>query len=113
MRTKRRNDVLLVAYLLLLLLLNLSPWIPRSPVDNGDKIAHFLMFLLLGLIGSARWVYLLPLPFVEFLQILVPERTFSLLDFAANLIGFTSGVLLGWWHEGSHRKTPLLNRGGD
>jgi VanZ family protein len=102
-----------VAYLLFLLLLNLSPRVPQSPVDNGDKVAHFLMFLLLGLSGYSRWLYLLPLPFVEFLQRFIPGRTFSLLDFAANLIGFTFGVSLGWWHEGSYRRTALLDEGGD
>ena len=100
---KKSGDGLLLAYLVLLLLLNLSPMVPASPVENGDKVAHFAMFLLLGLLGSARWPYLLPVPFLtESLQLLVPGRTFSFLDMAANLIGFSAGVLLGWWHEGSH-----------
>jgi VanZ family protein len=113
LKTKRRNDALLGIYLLFLLLVNLSPRVPQSPVDNGDKIVHLLMFLLLGLIGYARWPYLLPLPFVEFLQWFIPGRTFSLLDLAANLIGFSVGVLLGWWYEGSHRGTPLFNQWRD
>ncbi|WP_232473559.1 VanZ family protein [Thermococcus profundus] len=96
-------------YLLFLFLANLSPRVPQSPLDNGDKIAHFSMFLLLGLIGYARWPYLLPLPFLEFLQRFIPGRTFSLLDLSANLIGFVVGVLLGWWYESSHRGTPLLD----
>ncbi|NJE05328.1 VanZ family protein [Thermococcus sp. M36] len=103
-----------MVYLVFLLLLNLFPRVPVSPVENGDKLVHLLMFFLLGLIGSGRWLYLLPLPFLtEFLQLLVPGRTFSFMDMAANLIGFLAGVLLGWWHEGHNEGTQVSNEGRD
>ncbi|WP_088853283.1 VanZ family protein [Thermococcus pacificus] len=111
---KRSGDGLLLAYLALLLFLNLFPAVPTSPVENGDKLAHFLMFLLLGFIGFARWPCLLPVPFLtEPLQLFIPGRTFSLWDMAANLIGFSAGVVIGWWYEGSRGGASLLDRGRD
>ncbi|ACJ16925.1 Hypothetical protein TON_1435 [Thermococcus onnurineus NA1] len=92
---------LLAFYILLLIFLNLTPRIPSAPVENGDKLAHFAEFLILGFLGWPLWRYLTPLPFLlEFLQLFVPGRTFSPYDMAANLIGFALGVLFGWWYEG-------------
>ncbi|WP_088865294.1 VanZ family protein [Thermococcus barossii] len=105
---------LLFLYVLLLLFLNLTLRIPSSPVQNGDKLAHLAEFLLLGFLGRLVWPYLTPFPFLlEFLQLFVPGRTFSLADMAANLIGFSAGVLLGWWHEGRNEGAPLFHEGGD
>ena len=88
---------LLLLYVLLLLFLNLTPRVPSSPVANGDKLAHLVEFAALGFLGWCLWPYLLPLPFLlEFLQLFVPGRTFSFADMAANLIGFTLGLIAGW-----------------
>jgi len=114
LRTKGRNDALLLVYLVFLLLLNLSPRVPTAPVENSDKLAHFAMFLLLGLLGSARWPYLLPVPFLtEPLQLFVPGRTFSFADMGANLIGFILGLIAGWWYEGRNEGAPLFHEGRD
>jgi len=103
---------LLLPYVLLLLFLNLTPRVPSSSMANGDKLAHFAMFLLLGFIGFARWPYLLPIPFLtEPLQLFIPDRTFSLADMGANLIGFALGVLFGWLYEGRDEGAQLLNEG--
>ena len=105
---------LLLPYIFLLLLLNLMPVTPSSPVEGGDKVAHLLEFLLLGFLGWNAWPYLLPLPvLLEFLQLFVPGRTFSPWDMAANLIGFSAGVLLGWWYEGRYQGAEVLNGGRD
>ncbi|QDA32092.1 VanZ family protein [Thermococcus indicus] len=104
----------LFLYVLLLLFLNLTPRVPSSPVANGDKLVHLVEFASLGFFGWRWWAYLLPLPFLlEFLQLFVPGRTFSFADMGANLIGFTLGVIAGWWHEGSHEGTEVSNEGGD
>lgn len=105
---------LLVLYILLLFILNLSPRTPSAPVAHGDKVVHFLEFLTLGFLGWPAFLYLLPLPFLlEFLQLFVPGRTFSPYDMAANLIGFGFGVLLGWWYGGRHEGASLHNEGRD
>ncbi|NJE60633.1 VanZ family protein [Thermococcus sp. 21S7] len=105
---------LLLLYVLLLLFLNLTPRVPSSPVANGDKLAHLVEFAALGFLGWRLWPYLLPLPFLmEFLQLFVPGRTFSFADMAANLIGFTLGLIAGWLYEGSHEGTEVSNEGGD
>ncbi|NJE29889.1 VanZ family protein [Thermococcus sp. 18S1] len=105
---------LLLLYALLLLFLNLTPRVPSSPVANGDKLAHLVEFAALGFIGWRWWAYLLPLPFLlEFFQLFVPGRTFSFADIGANLIGFTLGLIAGWWYEGSHEGTEVSNEGRD
>ncbi|CAD5245057.1 VanZ family protein [Thermococcus camini] len=105
---------LLFLYLLLLLFLNLTPRVPSSPVANGDKLAHLFEFAILGFLGWRLWTYMLPLPvLLEFLQLFVPGRTFSFADMGANLIGFTLGLIAGWWYEGSHEGTEVSNEGGD
>lgn len=105
---------LLFLYVLLLLFLNLTPRVPSSPVTNGDKLVHLLEFSALGILGWCWWAYLLPLPFLlEFLQLFVPGRTFSFADMAANLIGFTLGLIAGWWYEGRDEGAPLFHEGRD
>ncbi|ASJ13251.1 VanZ family protein [Thermococcus thioreducens] len=103
---------LLVVYTILLIFLNITPSVPSSPVQNGDKLVHFFEFALLGLLGRSLWVYLLPLPvLLEFFQLFVPGRTFSFADMGANLIGFALGVLIGWLHEGSHKGAQVSDPG--
>ena len=92
-----RKAVLL--YLLLLVILNLFPKVPSFPVSGGDKVVHLLEFLVLGFFASEKWPYFLVFPVVlEALQAVVPGRTFSLADMAANLMGFGAGVLWGWYY---------------
>jgi len=105
---------LLFLYVLFLLFLNLNPGVPSSPVANGDKLAHLMEFVALGFLGWRLWYYLLPLPFLmEFLQLFVPGRTFSFADMAANLIGFTLGLIAGWWYEGRDEGAPFFHEGRD
>lgn len=103
---------LLWLYLPLLFFLNIYPSPPGTSVEVGDKVAHFLEFAVLGVLSRRLWPYTAPLTvLLEVFQLFVPGRTFSPGDLAANLIGFAAGVLLGWWHEGSHRGTALFNEG--
>lgn len=103
---------LLPPYVLLLLFLNLTPRVPSSPVANGDKLAHLAEFVVLGFLGRSLRRYLIPLPIVlESLQLFIPDRTFSLADMGANLIGFALGVLFGWLYEGRDEGAQLLNEG--
>lgn len=93
---------LLLPYMILLFLLNLSPVVPASPVSHGDKVVHFVEFLLLGVLGRRAWLLVFPI-LLETLQIAVPGRTFSPHDMAANLIGFAVGYVI--WR--------VRNEGGD
>ncbi|USS40012.1 VanZ family protein [Thermococcus aggregans] len=92
-------------YLLFLAYANLSPKVPSAGVVGGDKIAHFLEFLILGLITGNKLYVVFPVIF-ESLQLFIPGRSFSFMDMAANLIGFGVGYLVWrWWNEGSNGRT--------
>ncbi|HEX68372.1 MAG: VanZ family protein [Thermococcus sp.] len=91
-------------YLILLTYANLSPKVPSAGVAGGDKIAHFLEFLILGLVSRDKSYMIFPVLF-ETLQLFVPGRSFSFLDMSANLIGFGVGYLLWrWWNESADRR---------
>ena len=75
---------------------------------NLDKVIHFIAFLVLTyLLWSA---YKLPRPItssilllslfgllIELVQHFVPNRIFSLYDFAADIAGIIAGVILYWF----------------
>lgn len=91
-------------YLIFLIYANLSPKVPSTGIAGGDKIAHFLEFLFLGLISGNKFYMVFPV-ILEFMQVFIPGRSFSFMDMAANLIGFGAGDLLWrWWDEGSDRR---------
>lgn len=90
-------------WIVIVIILSLMPN-PPDPLsfEQSDKLSHFLVYGCLMLwfcqlyTGTRRWG--LALAFValgvglEFLQGLTPDRTYEVLDMAAN----TGGVLLGW-----------------
>lgn len=102
---------ILFAYLLFLLYANLTPQVPTVPISGGDKIAHFLEFLILGILGYDK-TFLFALPIVlEYLQLFVPGRCFSYYDMVANLIGFGVGVIVWWWYESGKKGASLFHKG--
>ncbi|RLF77579.1 VanZ family protein [Thermococci archaeon] len=91
-------------YLIFLTYANLSPKVPSTGIEGGDKIAHFLEFFILGLISGNKLYIVFPVT-LEYLQVFIPGRSFSFMDMAANLIGFGIGYLVWrWWNEGSNRR---------
>lgn len=89
-------------YLIFLTYANLSPKVPSTGIEGGDKIAHFLEFFSLGLISGNKLYIVFPVIF-ESLQVSIPGRSFSFMDMATNLIGFGVGYLVWrWWNEGSN-----------
>jgi VanZ family protein len=81
-------------------------------VSHQDKLAHFIDYLVLAFLtvfallrGTKRdRQYIVRVTFasvaaygvlLEVLQIMVPERDFSLLDLGANLLGALLGTLVG------------------
>lgn len=91
---------------------------PPLGIPQSDKIAHCVAYAwLAGLAAvawkgdgaSARiWAALAMGIGLEFVQMLVPGRFFSLLDMAANV----TGLALGWWlgarmaHRRAAAKSP-------
>ncbi|MDN2578987.1 VanZ family protein [Aquibium sp. ELW1220] len=69
----------------------------------NDKVAHLLAFLVAGLTASLAFRSLIWSALalsvvaggVEIMQIFVPGRTASILDFAASLAGVAGGLALG------------------
>ncbi|QJT08310.1 VanZ family protein [Oceanidesulfovibrio marinus] len=76
---------------------------PPSSIPDSDKIAHFIAYSWLsGLAYMAwprnrawtrAWIALGLGIALEFCQMLVPQRSFSVFDMLAN----ASGVAFGWW----------------
>ena len=94
-----------VSSVVMVIYLSLSPRL-EIPYDfsNADKIAHFLAYLWLATLSffafptpkSALTGALCMVPLgvcLEFLQVYVPGRSFSVADMAANGLG----VMLGIW----------------
>ena len=91
-------------WIAIVIFLSLMPSPPQPlSLPQSDKLSHFLAYGWLMLwfcqlyAGSAqRWRLALALVALgvglEFLQSLTPERTYEVLDMAAN----SSGVFLGW-----------------
>ena len=100
------NRYLFWALCLLVLVLSVIPGSDSEPVmDHGDKIAHFLMYALLTLAalvprqvfaGVARVVLFVALfgGAMELLQLSLPHRDGSWLDFFANCSGIAAVWLL-------------------
>jgi len=101
--SRKLKERALFLYILFLFYLNLTPVIPSTPMSNGDKIAHFAEFYILSFLGKEKVKYLVILPILlEFLQLFIPGRNFSIFDMLANLIGFSAGILVWrWLYEGS------------
>ena len=92
---------------LAILALSVAPTNTSETISSLDKLIHFFAFLVLSyLLWSA---YTLPRPFIssililsmfglsiELLQHFVPNRIFSLHDFAADIAGIIAGVVLYW-----------------
>lgn len=96
-----------------ILIVSLMPGTASKTIADVDKLLHFFAFLFLSfLLWSA---YKLPRPFltsvfllsafgltIELLQYFVPNRIFSLIDFAADIAGVLAGAVLYKWF-GSQR----------
>ena len=97
--------------IILVVFLSLSPKM-EIPLEfrESDKVAHFAAYLWLAILpffafqppaALRRALVMVPLGIaLEFLQILVPGRTFSFGDILANV----AGVVLGIWMAGAVRK---------
>lgn len=98
-------------YIILLFVLNLSPVVPSSPVSNGDKLIHFMEFLILGFMVRGDPKFLIFPILLETGQMFIPP---SLFDMGTNLIGFGFGYLVRWvWNESRDRGVPFFHEGRD
>ncbi len=90
---------------LAILIVSFMPGTTSNAISKLDKLAHFIAFLFLSFLLWSS--YKLPKPYIttvlllgafglsiELLQQFVPNRVFSLLDFAADLTGVAGGVVL-------------------
>ena len=104
------------AYVLIIVLLSLLPISGNDSLGYADKIAHFFIYAVMGVLayfitGSFKTrVYLFFAiialgVLLEFLQIVIPERDFSYLDIVANAAGTMFGFGLSWMYCVS-RQTP-------
>jgi len=92
---------------LAILAVSVAPANTSETISSLDKVIHFFAFLVLTyLLWSA---YSLPRPIascilllslfglvIELVQHFVPNRIFSLYDFAADIAGIIAGVILYW-----------------
>ncbi len=111
-RLQQMTLVLWVASVAIVIYLSLSPRL-EMPYDfsNADKVAHLLAYLWLATLSffafptpksaltGALCMVLLGIG-LEFLQVYVPGRSFSVADMAANGLG----VMLGIWMARSAKR---------
>ena len=103
-------------YLLALIIVSLMPFSGTESIGNSDKIAHFIVYALLGILGyhSSKsfkqgiyfFLSIITLGVVlELVQFIIPGREFSYLDIAANTAGAVFGFFVSWMFKTS-RETP-------
>lgn len=95
---RRARIIFLVFWIIIILLLTGYPSIPVPPIRQfpADKIAHAVIFLIMGLIQRRLWrsgFYCLlgvtVILIAEFQQLIIPGRTFEIGDILAGLVGIT------------------------
>lgn len=107
-------------YLVAIIIVSLIPFTGTESVGHSDKIAHFIVYALLGILGyyisgsfKQRIYFFLSIislgVVLELVQFLIPTREFSYLDIAANFTGTVFGFLVSWMIRTS-RESP--NFGG-
>jgi len=91
-------QALLFLVLGVILIITTDPAPPAATADVNDKLAHALSFLMLGLLAQQAfprlrtdwslytWLLVYGLG-IELIQFFIPERSFSLLDLAADAAG--------------------------
>jgi len=110
-----KNRVLLVYVVLVVTVTALPAGNAHAFFTGSDKVAHGLMFLVLGVLSS--WTVpkkhvmvitgsLFLAVVTEVLQLAVPQRSFEWLDLAADGVG----VLVGW---GAYQVALAVGRGGN
>ncbi|MFB0509137.1 MAG: VanZ family protein [bacterium] len=95
-----RRQVLLVAWIIVILLVSLipTPEAPKLQETGIDKILHFGAYTVLGLIAQAAvGIHSLTIGIslgtgTELLQFFVPGRTVEFLDWLANILGLGLGI---------------------
>ena len=103
-------------YLVALIIVSLVPLSGVQSPGNTDKIAHFVAYAVLGVLayftaGSFRkrvylFISVIALGIVlESVQYLIPGRSFSYYDMAANMAGAVFGYGISWMFIAS-RETP-------
>lgn len=108
--------LLSLIYLLALIVLSMVPLSGVESPGNTDKIAHFIVYAILGAMayfisGSFKQRIYLFLSIIalgavlELVQYLIPGRSFSYLDMAANLAGTLFGFGISWMFKLS-KQTP-------
>lgn len=126
MDNKRLGIILLLAWMVLLIFLLLTPpsllmgimglvkigglELGRIPYEKVDKLGHIILFAIGTIIAfkilTLKKVFALMLTLsllTECLQMLSPQRTLSLLDIYANTVGVTLGIAVAIW-------MPLLKK---
>lgn len=98
-------QLILIAYILLVILLSLAPEAGRAAEPYRDKIAHMAAYFVMGVLGYvsvntiSRKIYLFVFIIMlggvlELVQSLVPGRSVSLIDAAANMAGAVLSFLI-------------------
>jgi VanZ family protein len=92
-----------VAVLVTLVLMLVPIHTTAGGVPHTDKVAHILVFAVLGWMALAAWPHRLSVialglglygPLIELLQALTPSRTASVADAAADWVGLALGLAL-------------------
>lgn len=117
--------ILFISWCLIIFVLSIIPGLeaPINDLTFSDKIAHFIQYLIFGIlyvlmrdrqnkprskILQELIILSLILPILnELIQIPVPNRKFSLLDIAANYLGFV--VVIVYIKHSQKKKTMVEN----
>ncbi len=99
----RDRFILFIVWVLVIFLLTGYPSIPMPRIEQfpADKIAHALMFFILGLIQRRLFsirtyggIGALIVLIAEFQQLFIPGRTFEIADIIAGLVGLAFPLIL-------------------
>lgn len=108
MQKKYIFTIMLLSYIFLIIFFAVSKSVPTPPLKNQDKILHFLEFLILAaLLYKTFSIYNIKYPKLtaviigilfaavsEIIQIYIPGRSFSSLDFLADIMGITIALVI-------------------
>ncbi len=105
--SRRRWQVVFAACSIGLLVLALAPMELKEErtFAHSDKVAHVVAFACLGFAARRGWPSRLPAIMagllaygaaIEILQSLMPLRSASLADLAADVVGILAGAMLAW-----------------